>query len=96
MRSSGASSPNLVHEPREPITGDLGALIGRGQRRGRGAREARAAATRGPLHDAPTLMLLDHVQLLLEDLVDDVELGAAALRALLRAERVHLGRYVRG
>src|SRR5690606_6227756 len=80
----------LMDEPREPLARDLRALVGRGQRTRRRACAAASAARRRALHDASTLVLFDDVQLLLDDLIDHVELEAAAVLAAVGAEHVFL------
>ena len=76
----GREQPELlVDEPREPLAGDLGALVGRGQRaRGR-THPAGTASARVSTNDSPALVLLDDVELVFHELVDDVQSGGAAV-----------------
>ncbi len=75
---------------REPLARDLRALVRRRQRaRGR-ARSAVATAAGRAAHDTTSLVLLDYVELLLDELVGGVERGAAALPTCVRPKRVLL------
>ncbi len=80
----------LRDEPCQPIAGDLGALVRRRPRARCRAAAAAAAPARRAADDATTLVLLDDVELLLDDLVGHVERVAAAVEADVRAQLVGL------
>ncbi len=85
----------LVDEPGQPVAGDLGAFVRRGQRARRRSLAAVAAAAGRAPHDAAALVLLDDVQLLLGDDVGDVERATATVGARVGASIVLLGLEVR-
>lgn len=75
----------LVHKPSEPLARDLGAVTGSTEGARRGALAALPAAIGVTSHDAATLVLLDDVKLLFDELVGGVQRGATARGTRLRA-----------
>src|SRR6478609_3043886 len=68
----------LVNEPREPLASDFRTLVRSRQRAEGGALTARSAAAGVAPHDAATLVLLDDVKLLFNELVSYIQGMAAA------------------
>src|SRR5262249_46243219 len=87
----GREEPELLkNKPGQPFARHLGALVRGREGARRGALATPTTAARDAANDAPTLVLLHDVELLLDNLVDDVQSRSSAAVACVRTQLVLL------